>query len=154
MTAFGYEIYYRDAFKSFNSKTSQTTAENKLKKLFENLKIYDEDYNLFTDDEYVLNNTKVWIMYIVLVFSDMTINEIILIFNNSIKYDIDKVFMFEFFLIFLSKLDEGNAQILVENLPNEFRLIYFNNKKILQQIFDCNNFLNQLMIFLTIRLLG
>ena len=116
MTAFGYEVFYRDGFKNFNSKTNQLTAENKLKKLFETLGIYDEDYNLYSDDVNVLSNAKVWIMYIVLVFNDMTINEIILIFYNSVKCDIDKIFMFEFFLIFMSKTySVVHGQINVSN---------------------------------------
>jgi hypothetical protein len=148
MNAFEYENYYKDTFKNFNGKTNTEMAVKKLQNFFVSNNIYDTaDYNLVLMSEEsnnsVFSNVKLWIMYIISVYPDIELSETVNIFNNALKHDIDRLFLFEYFLILISRLDSYKITQLNDiEIPNEFRLIYYNNRKSLQTLLESNSYFN------------
>jgi hypothetical protein len=142
MTAFGYEEYYKETFKSFNGKTNTQVALKKLQIFFINNNIYDTpNYNLVTQSDQgniILNNVKIWIMYIISIYNDcIELNEIMSAFENALQPNIDRIFLFEFFLIVISRLDSYRvAQLKEVDIPSAFRSIYFSNRKALLSLFE------------------
>jgi hypothetical protein len=144
MTAFDYEMYYRETFKSFNGKTDTVVALKKLHYLLINNNIHDATgYNLIANTEearLILSNVKIWIMYIISVYNDFELNELVGIFNNALQHDIDRIFLFEFFVIAISRLDSYKITLLKDiEIPSCIRSIYYSNRKQLLHIFDGNN---------------
>ena len=101
----------------------------------------------------LLSEVKIWIMYILFIDqkydeSNYNLNKISIIMNlfkESIKYNCDIISLFEFFLIYISKIDKDEFALvksmkIIDKMPKEFILIYTKNKHILQNIFCKNNY--------------
>jgi len=101
----------------------------------------------------LLSEVKIWIMFILFIDqkydeSNYNLNKISIIMNlfkESIKYNCDIISLFEFFLIYISKIDQDEFSLvksmkIIDKIPKEFILIYTKNKSILQNIFCKNNY--------------
>lgn len=92
---------------------------------------------------FIVKNSKIWMMYIVIMSNNLKINETILIFKHALNNGVDAILMFEFFLIFISKqTDEyitSKSLNLIEDMPREFLNIYKGNKKLLNSLFPTKN---------------
>ena len=133
--AFDFENFYKEDF-NINGKLNDYTRLNSLKKWNEfciKYRItYTEDLNLKYDNEfnskkltnfdnkskkinisYILKSSKVWIMYILVMNQALDLQNIIKIFKNSLKNNVDSVFMFEFFLIFMTKLNKESYKEMI-----------------------------------------
>ena len=95
----------------------------------------------------LLSEVKIWIMYIIFIdqkFDDDYQNKTIIIMNlfkEAIKNNCDIISLFEFFLIYISKIDQEDFSIvksrkIIELLPKEFILLYIKKKNILKNIFS------------------
>jgi hypothetical protein len=167
--AFDYEKFYSEKM-DYNGKfKTQNKSENpskiKIIKLItefftQNRILYTEDYNLIPFEgkdsylnlnqsqstkqkkifSFIIKNSKIWIMYIVIMSHNLKTNETMLIFRHALNNGVDAILMFEFFLIFVSKQGENfiKDMNLLKDMPREFLKIYQNNKKVLENIFPTN----------------
>ena len=108
----------------------------------------------------LLSDAKIWIMYIIFIdqkFNDKS-NKIFIVMNlfkEAIKNNCDIISLFEFFLIYISKIDYedfctiNSKKNILELLPREFIALYIKKKSILKNIFikDNNNNNNQYNYF-------
>ena len=186
MSSFGYQKYYNLREKNLvdyiYKSVSEIEQNNRSFKIsIESLfQIFDENSIVVTDDNNfyyltsnskkglcLLSESKIWIMYII--FIDFKINDyqikipiILGLFREAIKNNCDKISLFEFFLIFISKLEKDDFSIfklknIVKMIPKEFISLYNKKKLLLKSIFikdDYNNdFINtQSTIFSTNKL--
>ena len=123
---------------------------------FKNKIFFDkENFNLITKSKssnFLLNQVKLWISFII-VLKDKKIsfnknesnniydqiNYILKVFENSLKNKIDKIFLFEFFLIFLS--EQNTLMLLNSELYENHNL-----KSIKNNFFDFENPENEIYI--------
>lgn len=102
---------------------------------------------------YLLSEVKIWIMYILFIdqkydesnYNSNKISIIMNLFKESIKYNCDIISLFEFFLIYISKIDQDEFSLvksmkIIDKIPKEFISLYIKNKHILQKIFCKNNY--------------
>ena len=100
----------------------------------------------------LLSEAKIYIMYILFIDqkydnNNYYQNKIVIIMNlfkEAIKNNCDIISLFEFFLIYISKIEHEDFSIfkskqIMEILPKEFILLYIKNKSILKNIFCKNN---------------
>ena len=100
----------------------------------------------------LLSEAKIYIMYILFIDqkydnNNYYQNKIVIIMNlfkEAIKNNCDIISLFEFFLIYISKIEHEDFSIfkskqIMEILPKEFILLYIKNKSILKNIFYKNN---------------
>jgi len=167
-------------------------AHSELQKFFIENKIFfdKENHNLITKSkisEFLLNQVKLWIAFIIVLKDKKincdknsissnnnstininsnklyeNINYLNKIFENALKRKIDKIFLFEYFIIFLSEqntlallnanflenkpenyLDNDNIFNDFDNkneifIPNDFIEIYYNNREELKNLFNEN----------------
>jgi hypothetical protein len=159
--AFEFEKYYEESL--HNSPANRIKAIKMLNEFFIKNKIfYSDNYNIICSEDsqdsedikcgielysntsyFLLKQAKVWIMYIVIMSQTLEITDLIQIFKNSLTNNVDQIFLFEFFLIFLSKYNKDYfMQSLVNNnleWPLEFIQIYKENKFQLNEIFGLKN---------------
>ena len=168
MSSFNYQKYYNNIskeennlFSSYNLISNDTT-DNSIKLFLVFLQensisiINDKTYNLISNDkkgDEILSEAKIWIMFIIYVTQDNSKKKnyfnVMNIFKEAIKNECDIISLFEFFLIFISKLNEKDFLInftmdkINELLPKEFIMLYDQKKNILKNIFgkdiDNNN---------------
>jgi hypothetical protein len=98
----------------------------------------------------LLSDAKIWIMYIIFIdqkFNDNS-NKIFIVMNlfkEAIKNNCDIISLFEFFLIYISKIDYedfctiNSKKNILELLPKEFIALYIKKKSILKTIFNKDN---------------
>lgn len=143
ISSFEYDKFYK-VNGSYSNINKEKKRLNSMKILYEFLcknKIsYNENYNLYANDnsKEILNNPKIWIMFIIVMNLDLQFSEIIIIFKNSLLNKISPFLMFEFFLIFLSMQNESILSNIkdYEEWPYEFIEIFKNNKDLLNNIFN------------------
>lgn len=151
MTAFHYKIFYKSNNISNNNDTehkSTTIAIQKLNNFFTNNSIsIQQNLNLHSSHNYLLSNPKLWIMYIVLnIKQNKPLSDIFTLFHFAIENGCELVSMFEFFLIYISRLSEKemnylnmNFTELVKLLPDKFIILYKERKFLLKDIFKEEN---------------
>jgi len=101
----------------------------------------------------LLSEVKIWIMYILFIDqkydeSNYNLNKISIIMNlfkESVKYNCDIISLFEFFLIYISKIDQdefsfAKSMKIIDKIPKEFIVLYKKNKHLLKNIFCKNKF--------------
>ena len=175
MSSFGYQKYYcfskeinNQQIKNIYNSTSfimQNNISNSnyfstiklLFQFFENNSIIisenNNSYELISNNKRglsLLSEAKIWIMYII--FIDQKFNDnnkkifiIMNLFKNAIKNNCDIISLFEFFLIYISKIDYDDFSMInsknniLELLPKEFIALYINKKTILKNIFSKDN---------------
>jgi len=107
---------------------------------------YSENFSLICQNESLIREEKIWIMYIVIMGQTLDLFEIQEIFKNALRNEIDPIILFEFFLIFISKFNNECFQSFLnreENFfPEEFLRIYQENKITLNKIFGIENSFN------------
>lgn len=137
ISAYEYDIYYKDEITNFNGQATRINAIKMLKDFFSKYNIsYSDTYNLRignTEFQGVLDNYKLWMMYIITMNKKLNIENIIEIFKNALANKVDHILLFEFFLIYTSKEDDDDLFDALEKcqIPEEFVQIYNNNKEIL-----------------------
>ena len=154
MTSFNYSSYYNLDSKKITQVTDFNIPNSLLKniaikKLNEFLKknsiSINKDCSLNCSsysNYYLLSEVKVWIMYIILNLQNplCTTEKILKIFCYAIKFNVDSISLFEFFLIYISQLPNKIFENDIQNtysdlIPEEFVLIYKEKKNILYRIF-------------------
>ena len=176
MSSFGYQKYYNS--KEFNLKLeniynstsnflqNESSCLSSIKSLFQfleqnSISISEKTYPfLFSNNKkglLLLSEPKIWIMYIIFIYKkyddeNKNKNKILIIMNlfkEAIKNNCDIISLFEFFLIFISKLEYNDfsiikSQNILDILPKEFISLYINKKTILKSIFnkENNNYIN------------
>ena len=181
MSSFGYQKYYNNIskeenniFSSYNLIGNDSTV-NSIKLFLDFLQensislFNDKAYNLISNDKNdngILSEAKIWIMFIIYATQDNSKEKnylnVMNIFKEAIKNECDIISLFEFFLIFISKINENyfcinfNIDKINELMPKEFIVLYDQKKHILKNIFrkdiDNNNNIdmrNSLKKFLT-----
>ena len=126
---YNYDYYFTLSEKIFLSSFSFDLLS---KLLYEDLNLYEENMNLISKDEigsYVLQNSKIWIMYIKMKIeiNKKTISDLFKIFQRSLQYNANLLEMFTFFIIILTECknidDEIEKMNLIEyskEVPEEF----------------------------------
>ena len=126
---YNYDYYFTLSEKIFLSFFSFDLLS---KLLYEDLNLYEENMNLISKDEigsYVLQNSKIWIMYIKMKIeiNKQTISDLFKIFQRSLQYNANLLEMFTFFIIILTECknidDEIEKMNLIEyskEVPEEF----------------------------------
>ena len=160
MSSFGYQKYYcfskeinNQQINNIYNSTSfimQNNSSNNycistiklLFQFFENNSIIisenNNSYELISNNKRglsLLSEAKIWIMYII--FIDQKFNDnnkkifiIMNLFKNAIKNNCDIISLFEFFLIYISKIDYedfctiNSKKNILELLPREFIALY------------------------------
>lgn len=170
MSSFGYQKYYdsREINKKFDCIHKSTTNielnsisyNSSIKSLFqilsENSILISEktdSYFLISNNKkgiFLLSEPKIWIMYIIFIDQKLEFNEnkmliIMNLFKEAIKNNCDIISLFEFFLIYISKIDHNdlfsmNSEKIMEIIPKEFIFLYHKKKSILKSIFYRDNF--------------
>ena len=154
MTSFNYSSYYNldskkiSEFSNFNIPNSlvKNIAIKKLNEFFKKNSISINNEGSLNcssySSYYLLSEVKIWIMYIILNLQNplCTTEKILNIFSYAIKFNVDSISLFEFFLIYISQLSnqiyENDIQNTYSNLiPEEFVLIYKEKQNILYKIF-------------------
>ena len=164
MSSYGYQNYYNLSKDSSliknitNQKKELYNISNEaLLDFFEENSISiikDDDsfnYKLISNEKKGLNflsEAKIWIMFIVYVVfenenkSNKILNTIVMnIFKEAINNGCDVISLFEFFLIYISHLNENdykkyyNSKNITETIPKEFIILYFSKKNKLRNIF-------------------
>ena len=154
MTSFNYSSYYNldskkiSEFSNFNIPNSlvKNIAIKKLNEFFKKNSISINNEGSLNcssySSYYLLSEVKIWIMYIILNLQNplCSTEKILKIFCYAIKFNVDSISLFEFFLIYISQLPnhifENDIQNTYSNLiPEEFVLIYKEKKNILYKIF-------------------
>ena len=160
MSSFGYQKYYNNISKdeinissSYNLIDNDST-DNSIKLFLDFLQensisiINDNTYNLIPNDkngDEILSEAKIWIMFIIYVTQDNSKEKnylnVMNIFKEAITNECDIISLFEFFLIFISKIKEKdfciniNIDKINELIPKEFIMLYDQKKNILKNIF-------------------
>lgn len=126
---YNYDYYFTLSEKIFLSFFSFDLLS---KLLYEDLNLYEENMNLISKDEigsYVLQNSKIWIMYIKMKIeiNKQTISDLFKIFQRALQYNANLLEMFTFFIIILTECknidDEIEKMNLIEyskEVPEEF----------------------------------
>ena len=126
---YNYDYYFTLSEKIFLSSFSFDLLS---KLLYEDLNLYEENMNLISKDEigsYVLQNSKIWIMYIKMKIeiNKQTISDLFKIFQRALQYNANLLEMFTFFIIILTECknidDEIEKMNLIEyskEVPEEF----------------------------------
>ena len=126
---YNYDYYFTLSEKIFLSSFSFDLLS---KLLYEDLNLYEENMNLISKDEigsYVLQNSKIWIMYIKMKIeiNKQTISDLFKILQRSLQYNANLLEMFTFFIIILTECknidDEIEKMNLIEyskEVPEEF----------------------------------
>ena len=152
MTAYNYSKYYTDKeIKQSNdiTKDNRIKAIKKLSSFFQkyNIKILSNDSLYSTTNKNILKEAKIWIMYIIInIRKETTISSICNIFDYAISYNCDVISMFEFYLIFISELNNNkfdfffNSEDCILYIPESFIYIYRENKQLLRNIFHDNSY--------------
>ena len=161
MSSFGYQKYYNNISKdeinissSYNLIDNDST-DNSIKLFLDFLQensisiINDNTYNLIPNDkngDEILSEAKIWIMFIIYVTQDNSKEKnylnVMNIFKEAITNECDIISLFEFFLIFISKIKEKdfciniNIDKINELIPKEFIMLYDQKKNILKNIFS------------------
>ena len=164
MSSFGYQKYYDLKWKNTESNIYKSTSEieqnnrtfnTSIKNLFQlfeenSISVYEDNnfsYLISNNKKgsFLLSDPKIWIMYIIFIElkSNIYPNKIQIImelFKEAIKNNCDIISLFEFFLIFISKLDKEDFSFFKMNninklIPKEFICLYNNKKSILKSIF-------------------
>ena len=170
MISFGYQKYYN--LKEINQKQdssiynstnnifrNNTSCLSSTKSLFQFLSqnsiIIPENNNykfLISSNKkglYILSEPKTWIMYIIYIDQKMDNSEdkipiIMNLFKEAINNNCDIISLFEFFLIYLSKIENFdffiNSNKIMEIIPKEFIFLYYKKKSILKSIFCKDDF--------------
>ena len=170
MISFGYQKYYN--LKEINQKQdssiynstnnifrNNTSCLSSTKSLFQFLSqnsiIIPENnnYNFLISSNkkglYILSEPKTWIMYIIYIDQKMDNSEdkipiIMNLFKEAINNNCDIISLFEFFLIYLSKIENFdffiNSNKIMEIIPKEFIFLYYKKKSILKSIFCKDDF--------------
>ena len=167
MISFGYQKYYN--LKEINQKLdniynsinyiSNNSCLSSTKSLFQFLSqnsiIVSENNNsqfLIANNKkglYLLSEPKIWIMYIIFIDQKIDNNKdkiliIMNLFKEAINNKCDIISLFEFFLIYISKIENFdfliNSNRIIEIIPKEFLFLYFKKKSILKSIFYKDNF--------------
>ena len=159
MSSFGYQKYYNNISKdeinissSYNLIDNDST-DNSIKLFLDFLQensisiINDNTYNLIPNDkngDEILSEAKIWIMFIIYVTQDNSKEKnylnVMNIFKEAITNECDIISLFEFFLIFISKIKEKdffiniNIDKINELIPKEFIMLYDQKKNILKNI--------------------
>ena len=141
---YNYHYYFTLSEKIFQSSFSFDLLS---KLLYEDLNLYEENMNLISKDEigsYVLQNSKIWIMYIKMKIeiNKQTISDLFKIFQRSLQYNANLLEMFTFFIIILTECKNIDNEIekmsLIEyskEVPEEFiRCWNINEENILKII--------------------
>jgi hypothetical protein len=133
--------------KFHHSTHSRIKAIQMLNEFFKKNKIYySENFSLICQNERLIREEKIWIMYIVIMGQTLEIFEIQEIFKNALRNEIDPIILFEFFLIFISKFNSECFQSFLTRednfLPEEFLQIYQENKHTLNKLFEMQNSFN------------
>ena len=141
---YNYDYYFTLSEKIFLSFFSFDLLS---KLLYEDLNLYEENMNLISKDEigsYVLQNSKIWIMYIKMKIeiNKQTISDLFKIFQRSLQYNANLLEMFTFFIIILTECKNIDNEIekmsLIEyskEVPEEFiRCWNINEENILKII--------------------
>ena len=169
MSSFGYQKYYsfskeaEQKLDNIHNSTSSYMMQNNsscissIKLLFQYLEQNsitisekNNSHMLISNNKkglLLLSEVKIWIMYIIFIdqkFDDDYQNKTIIIMNlfkEAIKNNCDIISLFEFFLIYISKIDQDDFSIvksrkIIELLPKEFILLYIKKKNILKNIFS------------------
>ena len=168
MTSFGYQKYYNS--KEFNLKfeniynstsnflQNESSCLSSIKLLFQfleqnSISISEKPYPFLISNNkkglYLLSEPKIWIMYIIFIYQkyddeNQNKNKVLIIMNlfkEAIKNNCDIISLFEFFLIFISKLEYNDfsiikSQNILDILPKEFISLYIKKKSILKSIFN------------------
>ena len=171
MSSFGYEKYYnsKELNQKYDSIYNSTLEQNNRNCIF-STKLFFQflSQNSITISEnnishiltsnnkkglYLLSEPKIWIMYIIFIDQKLKIekNKILIIINlfkEALKYNCDIISLFEFFLIYISKISYDDFFIvenknILEIIPKEFIILYNKKKSILKTIFckDNNDYL-------------
>ena len=161
MSSFGYQKYYNNISKdeinissSYNLIDNDST-DNSITLFLDFLQensisiINDNTYNLIPNDkngDEILSEAKIWIMFIIYVTQDNSKEKnylnVMNIFKEAITNECDIISLFEFFLIFISKIKEkdfcinNNIDKINELIPKEFIMLYDQKKNILKNIFS------------------
>ena len=170
MSCFGYQKYYNNISKEeINISSSYQLIDNNNDSTDNSIKLFldflqensispieDKTYNLISNDkkgDEILSEAKIWIMFIIYITQNNSKEKNFLnvmnIFKEAIKNECDIISLFEFFLIFISKINENyfcinfNIDKINELMPKEFIVLYEQKKHILKNIFrkdiDNNN---------------
>ena len=168
MSSFGYKKYYNISKKTDNISydvINNNTCDLSIKLFSDFLQensITIINHNLIANDKTgfdILSEAKIWIMSIV--YNNYINNnnkaglnnEIVMnIFKEAIKNGCDVISLFEFFLIYISDINEKyfsndfNIKNIREIIPKEFIEIYFKKKNILRNIFQKNEYEDNFLV--------
>lgn len=148
MTAYNYSKYYTDKeIKQSNdpTKDNRVKAIKKLSSFFQryNIKILSNGSLFSLTNKNILKEAKIWIMYIIInIRKETPINTICNIFDYAINNNCDIISMFEFYLIFISELNENefnsfyNKEDCILYIPESFIYIYRENRQLLHNNFN------------------
>ena len=169
MSSFGYQKFYNNISKEIKNASSSydiintDSTDNSIKLFLEFLQensislINDNDntYNLISSDKKsneILSEAKIWIMFVIYVsqctFKDKNYLNAMNIFKEAIKNECDIISLFEFFLIYISRIKEKdfcinfNMDKISELIPKEFIILYEQKKDNLKNIFKSDIFNN------------
>ena len=170
MSSFGYQKFYnlkennqKSRIENIYNSTSnilqnESCCVSSIKSLFlffeqNSILISKNNHLLISNNKkgmLLLSEPKIWIMYIIFIDQkyDDSLNKILIImnlFNEAIKNNCDIISLFEFFLIYISKLEYNDLCIIkskkiIETLPKEFIFFYIKKKSILKNIFNKDNY--------------
>jgi hypothetical protein len=154
----GQSIYLNTRTKE-NSKPSKNSVIINIKEFFKKNNItYDKDYCLFISAQgkllcenkniflntHLLNEVKIWIMFIELISNNTSGNHeiIIKIFSHALEFEINTYFLFEFFLIFFSCSKNSKKGVELNSflhrnidlIPKEFLVIFKENQDFLTNL--------------------
>ena len=154
MTSFNYSSYYNldskkiSEFSNFNIPNSlvKNIAIKKLNEFFKKNSISINNEGSLNcssySSYYLLSEVKIWIMYIILNLQNplCTTEKILNIFSYAIKFNVDSISLFEFFLIYISQISNQIYENYIQNtylnlIPEKFVLIYKEKQNILYKIF-------------------
>ena len=168
MSSFGYEKYYnlKEISQNIDSIYNSTLEQNNkacissTKSLFQflsqnSITSFSEkniSYFLTSGNKkglYLLSEPKIWIMYIIFIDQKLSDEEnkiliIMNLFKEALKYNCDIISLFEFFLIYISKIRYEDfflieSKNILEIIPKEFILLYNKKKSLLKTIFSMDN---------------
>ena len=169
MSSFGYQKFYNNISKEINNASSSydiintDSTDNSIKLFLEFLQensislINDNDntYNLISSDKKsneILSEAKIWIMFVIYIsqtnFKDKNYLNVMTIFKEAINNKCDIISLFEFFLIYISQMEEKDFYInfnmdkINELIPKEFIMLYDQKKDNLKNIFKSDIFNN------------
>ena len=169
MSSFGYQKFYNNISKEINNASpsydiiNNDSTDNSIKLFLEFLQensislINDNDnsYNLISSDKKsneILSEAKIWIMFVIYIsqtnFKDKNYLNVMTIFKEAINNKCDIISLFEFFLIYISQMEEKDFYInfnmdkINELIPKEFIMLYDQKKDNLKNVFKNDMFNN------------